>query len=62
LHGSPSQNTVSSLTLIFSKINNKSLIFYLSSSGKYWYEDLLDDGLKSTLTACPSKVFYDDGG
>jgi beta-glucosidase-like glycosyl hydrolase len=26
----------------------------LSSSGKSWYEDLLDDGLKSTLTVCPS--------
>ena len=26
----------------------------LSSSDKSWYEDLLDDGLKSTLTVCPS--------
>ena len=43
-----------SLTLNFSKINNKSLIFCLSSSDKSWYEDLLDDGLKSTLTVCPS--------
>jgi hypothetical protein len=59
VRSSPSQNTVSSLlalslTLIFSKINTKSLIFCLSSSGKSWYEDLLDDGLKSTLTVCPS--------
>ena len=29
-------------------------MFCLSSSGKFWYEDLLDDGLKSTLTVCPS--------
>jgi hypothetical protein len=35
-------------------MNNKSLIFCLSSSEKSWYEDLLDDGLKSTLTVCPS--------
>jgi hypothetical protein len=54
VRGSPSQNTVSSLlalslTLNFSKMNNKSLIFCLSSSDKSWYEDLLDDGLKSTL-------------
>ena len=59
VRGSPSQSIVCSLlalslTLNFSKINNKSLIFCLSSSGKSWYEDLLDDGLKSTLTACPS--------
>ena len=26
----------------------------LSSSDTSWYEDLLDDGLKSTLTVCPS--------
>ena len=38
-----------SLTLNFSKINNKSLIFCLSSSGQSWYEDLLDDGLKSLI-------------
>ena len=29
-------------------------MFCLSSSDKSWYEDLLDDGLKSTLTVCPS--------
>jgi hypothetical protein len=40
---------------VYRKINNKSLIFCLSSSGKPWYEDLLDDGLKSTLTVCPSE-------
>ena len=45
------------LTLNFSKINNKSLNFCLSSSGKSWYEDLLDDGLKSTLTVCPSVLY-----
>jgi hypothetical protein len=30
---------VLSLTLNFSKINNKTLIFCLSSSGKSWYEE-----------------------
>ena len=45
------------LTLNFSKINNKSLMFCLSSSGKSWYEDLMDDGLKSTLTVFPSGTF-----
>jgi hypothetical protein len=29
-------------------------MFCLSSSDKSWYEDLLDNGLKSTLTVCPS--------
>jgi hypothetical protein len=52
--GLPRTYLVSSMTLIFSKINNKSLILCLSSSGKSWYENLLDDGLKSTLTLCPS--------
>jgi hypothetical protein len=28
--------------------------FCLSSSDKSWYDDLLDDGLQSNLTVCPS--------
>jgi hypothetical protein len=49
------ENNKSSQTLIFSKINNKSLVFCLSSSGKSWYEDLLDDGLKSTYVKSINK-------
>jgi hypothetical protein len=49
------RSKVSRISLNLSKINNKSLIFCLSSSGKSWYEDLLDDRLKSTLTVCSKK-------
>jgi hypothetical protein len=30
------------------------MYYFYDSSDKSWYEDLLDDGLKSTLTVCPS--------
>jgi hypothetical protein len=42
------------MTLTWYFVMGKSLIFCLSSSGKSWYEDLLDDELKSILTVCPS--------
>ena len=47
--GSPSQNIV--LSFFFRQI----LVWRFA-------EDLLDDGLKSTLTVCPSNIFYDDDG
>jgi hypothetical protein len=36
------------------KISEDGSKIFCLSSGKSWYEDLLDDGLKSTLAACPS--------
>jgi hypothetical protein len=40
--------------LIYIIIYRKKYVLRGLCSGKSWYENLLDDGLKSTLTLCPS--------